>query len=630
MRPGSTWLVWCGRGRPSPDVAPGARRRGVVEGSGSRSFAVFDTDRPVDHDQLQVAVRDHLAVAFAGWLVNRPDVERRLPRPCPPPEGDAELVLERYRLGGAPSLTELRGSFAVVVWDGDSDTLVATRDPIGTFPLFWAEAGSALVLSSATDTLLGPSLVPPALNRATVASHLRKQWPDVGETYVQGARRLPPGHTLRSTGKQNVLSRTWDPWQAGSMWSAPGDVDEFEERFEQAVHRCLDRGPIGMFLSGGLDSASIAALAADQTVAAGMPAPLALSLHFSDPGTDEHQTQQSLARQLGFPMVMVDLEKAVAPTPLFEAALQLAADWPTPLTHLWQPSYLMLGETARQQGCRAIVTGQGGDEWLTVDPILGADLLTRLDLRGLSRLALAVKRSSGASSWEVASRGLWRYCARPVLGRAARQVVASVAPSQLEVRDRSILARSTPGWLAPDPSLRQEIDERFAPPSPPSSFYERNFRTGLDHALTASGHEDNHEAGRRTGAPILSPFWDPDLVELVARLPQDDLNRGGWSKGLVRTTLDRRFPTLSYGKQVKSTATPTFERIIVAEAGHLWRRLGGASHLAELGIVEPARLDEMVEATLATRDRANLWRVHHVLAMELFTRRLHSDHPSSG
>ncbi len=629
MRPGSTWLVWCGRGRPSPDVAPAARRLGVVEGSGSRSFAVFDTDRPVDHDQLQVAVRDHLAVAFAGWLVNRPDVERRLPRPCPPPEGDAELVLERYRLGGAPSLTELRGSFAVVVWDGESDTLVATRDPIGTFPLFWAETGSALVLSSATDTLLAPSLVPPALNRAVVANHLRKQWPDVQETYIEGVRRVAPGHTFTSKDHLRFVARTWDPWQRGSVWSAPGNVDDFEELFVQAVHRCLDRGPIGIFLSGGLDSASIAALAGDQTAAAGLPSPLALSLRFTDPGTDEHETQQSVARQLGFPMVMLGLEEAVAPTPVFEAALGLAADWPAPLTHLWQPSYLSLGRAGWDRGCRAIVTGQGGDEWLTVDPVLSADLLARLDLRGLARLALTVKRSSGASAWEVASQGLWQFCARPVLGRAARQVLGSLAPIRLEARDREKLAQSTPGWLAPDLGLRSEIDDRYLAPSPPRSFYERSYRTGLDHPLTASSHEDTHEAGRRIGAPILSPFWDADLVELASRLSPDELSRGGWSKGLVRGALDRRFPTLAFGTQTKLTATPTFERVIVEEAGPLWRKLGGARELARLGIVQTAGVDEMVDAALVNRDRANLWRVHHLLAIELFARRLHSKHSGS-
>ena len=145
------------------------------------------------------------------------------------------------------------------------------------------------------------------------------------------------------------------------------DSDEFDALLERSISRCLELGPTSIFLSGGLDSVSIAAVALDLAKRHELPTPLALSLAFPTPETSEEDVQLGVATALGLPQIMLGLEDSVAPDGLVGRALELCADWPLPQTYIWSGAYQELAKTGVEHGARVIMTGGGGDEWLTVD-----------------------------------------------------------------------------------------------------------------------------------------------------------------------------------------------------------------------------------------------------------------------
>ena len=146
---------------------------------------------------------------------------------------------------------------------------------------------------------------------------------------------------------------------------------------------CL--GPAAIYLSGGLDSVSVAAVAAQISQRKGLPPPWALSLGFPAE-CNEEEIQRGVAKNLGLPQVFMTLGDAVGQDGLLLAALKMNGQCSMPLLNPWYPAYHRLGLEGKQRGCKVILTGGGGDEWLGVSPFLAADLMRSLDVVGLYRL----------------------------------------------------------------------------------------------------------------------------------------------------------------------------------------------------------------------------------------------------
>jgi asparagine synthetase B (glutamine-hydrolysing) len=585
----------------------------VVEGSGGRGFAAFAGVPQTPAEVLRFAVEGRTAVAFAGFLGNRRAMEQRIVGE-PPVADEADLIRRLYSRSGAGVLTALRGGFALLVWDGDRDTLIATHDPVGSHPLFWARSGSSIVLSDSVETLLNLPEVSRDLNRLALADHVRWRWPDPQETFFAALRRVPPGSTMTDRAGQPDVRRTWNPAPEPVQWAGADEVEEFDDRFSTAVERCFSLGRVGISLSGGLDSVTVAAFAAEAAERLGADTPAALSVRFPDAGVNEEDIQRSVASQLGFEMVMIGLDEAVAPFGVLEATLELAKSWPAPMFNPWLAAYVTLGHLGRKAGCRAFVTGGGGDEWLCVSPYLAADLMGSFDVVGLYRLMRGARRSYTMSTPQVLKSYLWTFGVR-ALGRRA----LGVAPSLLAWRDRRVLGQKTPDWLAPDPELRRAIDDRWEPTGVPRNFYLRELKEGLDAALVAQELEEFFELGRRVQMPVLRPFLDPDVIDLLARVPPAVLNRGDRSKALVRDTLDRRFPELAFGHQRKVQAIPTLERVLKMQFDALWASVGPPSALAALGVVDPAKLEVAVDEA-RTQPYGSLWRLFMLQSLEIFVR----------
>jgi asparagine synthase (glutamine-hydrolysing) len=563
-----------------------------------------------------------IRAAFSGMLFEPELLAKRLALASDEAQNPAALILQAYVRLGDDWIHGLRGHYVAIVDDARHGRLIAARDAMGLHPLFFADAKDELLLSWSTEALVSQPHVSSDVNRVALADHLLHRWPDPTETYFSAVNRVPPGHVLVVDRTGRRLRRYWDPaTEKTTPWLRDEEVAMFDQVLERAVTRCLMHGRAGVFLSGGFDSVSIASVAVDVARRLDHPVPAAASLAFPDPGCNEEGVQRGVARSLGMPHDIVPFGEAVGETGLLRPAIDMASTWPAPMMNLWQPAYFHLARRARDRGCSTILTGTGGDEWLTVTPYLTADYLGRGKLVEVARHVAMVQRSFRMSAPDGIRAALWTFGGKPLAGMLADRL----APSYWQARRRAKVVRATPDWVAPDSTLRQRVDERaerMLAPSQPfrGTFYEREMRTALDHPLMAIEAEEYFEFGRRLGVHIVHPYCDSDLVDLLYRTPPHLLSAGGRSKGLVRDAVARRFPTLGFERQRKVNATEFCRRILQTEGPSIWAGLGRSVALADLGVVDPSRLSATLTGLFEGRRPRETYRIWDVLHLEAWAR----------
>ncbi len=592
-----------------------ARVRGTVAGR-------FALDTSIGAGSaLSVARRaNQPAVAFEGVLYNRGELVDIL-GPFAALPSDAALISEAYARWGQTFTSHISGLFAAVIVDPAARVAVAVRDPLGAYPLFYAEAGGDLLFSTSIDALREQDDVRGAVNRAALADHLCHRWPDQHETFFASIRRVPPGYMVRRSAHGTVVGRYWDPVpQDGEVnWVREEELqDLFDAAFERAVERTLGFGPTGLFLSGGLDSISVGAMAADLARRDAKPLPFALSLAF--PGeADEETEQRGVARRLGLDHELVPFGDAVK-TSLLESALEITATRPAPLLNTWLPGYIDLTERGKRRGVRTILSGAGGDEWLTITPLLAADLLRSGDLKRLVQMMRGWGRSYELTPVQVLRSLLWRFGARPLASAA----IATMAPARWKENRVRRGVRNTFEWVAPDPALRRQLHQRveqWLPELPPKQgFYLRDVRASLEHTLTSMELEEIFETGRRQGVRYLHPYWDADVVEILYRTPPLLLFSGGRSKSLVRHTMARRFPGLGLEHQKKRAGTSFYRSVLDREIPALWPGSANLEALGDLGIVEPTKAAAMADSSIANRFGTGLVRIWDLMNLETWVR----------
>jgi len=538
-------------------------------------------------DSVRWTERGSLRCFFHGLLFDRELLTDPADREWSD-SSDAALVLRAYERGGEAALSRLRGSFVVAIVDCARDLAIVLRDPLGSHPLFYVEVGSRVLFAAAPQALLDQHGVSRALNRPALADHLCFRWPDPQETFFAAVRRVLPGWRAVISGARLRLNRCWDPAPEDTpiQWLTDEEAAGFDELFERAVDRCLRNGPTAIFLSGGLDSISVAAVATDRARRIGQKPPLALSLGFPDPACDERAVQASIARELGLRQYLLDMDEAVGPRPLFEQALELNSTLSAPILNIWAPAYLALARRAVRDEIRLILTGEGGDEWLTVTPYLAADLIRRGEFGELVRFLEARRRSYSHHPLALAHNALWKFGLRPLASLALDRMM----PKAYRANRLKRVLDSDPSWVAPDGELRAEQRRRaeigIAPRQPKQGLYVRAGRSALDHTLVAWQAEERYQLGKRVGVRFLQPFWDPDLVEMLYRVPPRILNQGGRAKGLVRGMVARRFPGLGFEGHRKVEATSFYQSIILREGPAVAKELIDFSALSRLGVLD--------------------------------------------
>src|SRR5262249_20310056 len=149
--------------------------------------------------------------------------------------------------------------------------------------------------------------------------------------------------------------------------------------------------------------------------------------------------------------------------------------------------------------------------------------------------------------------------------------------SRLATRDRwrsaALESASSPPWVAPDPALHAQVVERLRAAyvrhemgGRRDSYYVRDTRSRLDSADKWFREEETFLVGQRMNIPIREPFWDPDLIDLLARVRPEARSAGGLAKAFVRRPLAKRFPGLGFEGQRKSNLGVAFLSVLGTQA----------------------------------------------------------------
>jgi asparagine synthetase B (glutamine-hydrolysing) len=541
------------------------------------------------------------------------------------------FILQAYLNGGEAALSKIKGSYAFVLWDGRKDTIWCVRDRIGNIPLFYAETANEILISISMDALLAQPGVSRSVNRIAVAEFLCDRWIRPEETYQTHIKRLLPGYILKVTPGEKRSYRYWEPIPNDQKieWITESEVKQFDDLLDQAVARTIHDSGVGIFLSGGLDSVTVATLATDLSRKNNFAKPSAYSLIFPYPGASEEDIQRSVAAQLNIPHFIISLLDTLGPGGFIRSALGISDTRPVPVLNLWVPGYQYLTLQANTAGLKTILTGGGGDEWLGVSPYYSADLIRAFQVRKYIDYLKYVKDSFNFSTLRLFSNVFWKFGLRPVLGMYAGEALKRIAPGTLTRRRIRLNTHAMPDWLAPDPDLRKEMDlrnneylSRKVLEKTPSSLYVNEIVTGLDHPLVSMEYEESFEGGRRFGIRKSAPFQDYELAEFLIRTPPTYLNRGNKSKGLVRNLLTNRFPELGFDKQKKRAGTPFFQDTLLNEGSHYWEASGGTTTLSELGIVDKPKMDAEVHKIFSGVEPAHrAWFIWHSVCMDSWCKR---------
>lgn len=271
-------------------------------------------------------------------------------------EGDGEVILALYEQHGLDFVHHLRGMFVIALWDASLRRLVLARDRMGEKPLYLHEAPGRLIFASEMKALLRSGAVDFTLDPAAVHLYFHYQYVPEPMTAVSGVRKLDAGHML-------VVDVA--PWAVRELryWSldeAPPLEDEpvtlIRDRLDEAGRLALRADvPVGVALSGGLDSSLVAALAARH----GQGSISAITVGYKGhPPNDERGEAEAFARTLGLPFyeVELDLDEMVD----FFPALNFWRD--DPIADIAGFGYFTVMRKARELGIKVMLQGQGGDE----------------------------------------------------------------------------------------------------------------------------------------------------------------------------------------------------------------------------------------------------------------------------
>jgi asparagine synthase (glutamine-hydrolysing) len=197
---------------------------------------------------------------FAGWMAAG---ENDLPQSsCT----DAELILRAYRTWGEACVEHLRGDFAFAIWDDAKQELFCARDHMGVKLLYYAHVGSCVIFSNTLECIRQHPLVSDRLNDLAVADFLLFGVNcDLAATSFAQIQRIPPAHTATWSARGFRLSRYWTmPVDEPLLYPRSGDyLDRFHELLQKSVADRLRANRVWVFMSGGLDSPTLAAAARD-------------------------------------------------------------------------------------------------------------------------------------------------------------------------------------------------------------------------------------------------------------------------------------------------------------------------------------------------------------------------------
>jgi asparagine synthase (glutamine-hydrolysing) len=566
-----------------------------VEGSAALAQAMFATTPEDALDRQPLASR-----LGKRWIVADARVDNRheLLGPSGDPAGDvsdAALILMAYERWGEACPSRIVGDFAFAIWDGERRCLFCARDPLGVRQLYYHQDAVAFRCGTEMHALFADERVPRRPNRRSMALFLAYEYAERDETLYEGVHALPPGHALTVTATSLRREAYWqpDPWRT----SEDDHAQHLAEVLGEAV-RCRLRasGPVAAEVSGGLDSSSVACVAA--RLRRGDPL-LLLRAVFPGLDCDERRYSQAVADHLGLPIATC--------SPIAHPDIcRLEATYPDLYFHPTRTMLDPLASHLRRRGARVVLTGGGGD--LLMQPTgyeVAHDLREgrlRSAIEGAAREAGLRSRAAGR---KLVSQGLWAFAPR--------------AAAWLRKRAQPVQARRP--WLSGEAAgiveahvAQEEAEARRLHPDPMRAELCRGVTHGVG-SLLPRAIEDR--TGALNGVELRHPFLDVRVVELLLQVPNGERFTFEQSKRVLRRAMGPTLPSLVRERTDKAEFTSYVRRVFLEDQRAGLQRLLAKSRLEDLGLVRARALRRLLEAPPAAQNALGLT---NLAAMEIWLR----------
>ena len=453
---------------------------------------------------------------------------------------DTEVLLELFARQGPDALGRLNGIFALAVWDGERRELLLARDALGVKPLYFTAVGAGLAFASELKALL-PVLSQRTLDPASLHRYLSFLWCPGEGTPLREVRQLLPGEALRTDAHGQMLARwRWYRLPAerpAAEMVAPADaVGQVTDALRRAVHRQLVADvPVGAFLSGGLDSSAVVALARER-----QPDLHCFTIELvggNDAGfADDLPYARRVAKHLGVKLDVVTVDTASMAAGLEDMVWSLdepLAD-PAPL------NVLHICSLARRHGIKVMLSGTGGDDLFTGYRRHMALKFERWWhwLPAPVRRALADgSRALGAGS--AVGRRAQRLLANAASGgdeRIANYLTWMPEPRLLDLYGPAMRAATADGCAArPMLEFLAALPKDLRPVERMLALEQRFYLP--DHNLAYTDR-----MSMAVGVEVRVPYLDIDLVDLAARLPPQVKQRGTEVKWVLKKAMEPYLP----------------------------------------------------------------------------------------
>lgn len=472
-------------------------------------------------------------------------------------KSDSEIALHLYEDFGLQCLHHLRGEFAIVLWDETRRRLIAVRDRFGIKPLFYAWHDDTLYLASEVKALFAAGV--PARWDDESVFHAVSFGKHQTRTLYDGVFEVPPGYFLLATEKHVQLTQYWDfnypPADAATATRPDADyAAEFRNELEEAVRiRLRADVPVGVYLSGGLDSCSVLGLAARHH-----PEPIrAFTLTFEHVQYDEGLLAKQMAALTGAEFFPIPIGQRDLADNFADAIAQSE----TACVNAHGVAKYLLSRAVRDAGYKVVITGEGSDE------ILGGYAHFRRDMLLYNREGQDPEDVKKLLAWleehNSVSRGLLLPDGEIGPLDGIKRILGYI-PSWIEafssraVKLRPLLApdfqfeygaREGTYPILDDTDVRGQLKGRDALHQ---SLYLWSKTVLAGYVLTMLG--DRMEMAHSIEGRV--PFLDHKLVELIVRQPVNQKIRGMTEKYVLREAVKDVITDDVYGRQKHPFLSP--------------------------------------------------------------------------
>jgi len=328
---------------------------------------------------------------------------------------DTEAILHAYEQYGPDCVTHFRGMFAFALWDKDTRTLFCARDRLGKKPLYYYWDGQLFAFASEIKALLAHPAISPRFEESLLPEYLHFGYTSGGQTLFAGIRKLMPGHWLRLTPEKLEVRAYWELPCGGAARDDQRDdeswIAECRQRLEEAVRtRLMSDVPLGMFLSGGVDSSAIAALM--KRMCDGPVKTFAVGYR------EQEFSELSYARQVAQAIGTEHHEVVIGMDEFFEALPRMIWHEDEPVAWPSSVSLYFVSRLAADQ-VKVVLTGEGSDEMFAGYARYRLYLLNEQTLKAYRRVPGAVREAvrSGIAHSRLLSGNVRRKLQHSVLGR---------------------------------------------------------------------------------------------------------------------------------------------------------------------------------------------------------------------